>query len=249
MNGSRLGAPPCRRGRRPSSCFRDVPPADGKLVLELELPRLMTPDGSRLLAQDIRMRRLRGPGRSGLTGRNGRASPRCWPASGRRWSSARHPGGIPAQDSSELLPAEKDPGGVLAPSGRKRKPPPLLGCLEIHPGGDGASGAALVWRAAQRLLLLWLTYSGANVLLLDEPTRNLSPLTGPVVREMLAAFRGRSCPSPRPAVPGAGVYRRLSAGTPGPAAAAAGTAAELNARRRAALKSVLFCEGFVLSWT
>lgn len=27
-------------------------------------------------------------------------------------------------------------------------------------------------------------------LLLDEPTRSLSPLTGPVVREMLAAFPG-----------------------------------------------------------
>ena len=51
--------------------FRDVPPLPaGKLVLELELPRLMTPDGSRLLAQDIRLR-VQGPRKIGLTGRNG----------------------------------------------------------------------------------------------------------------------------------------------------------------------------------
>ena len=32
--------------------------------------------------------------------------------------------------------------------------------------------------------------SGANVLLLDEPTRNLSPLSGPVIRELLAEYPG-----------------------------------------------------------
>ena len=32
--------------------------------------------------------------------------------------------------------------------------------------------------------------SGANVLLLDEPTRNLSPLSGPFIRELLAEYPG-----------------------------------------------------------
>ncbi len=31
---------------------------------------------------------------------------------------------------------------------------------------------------------------GANVLLLDEPTRNFSPLSGPVVRKALSSFGG-----------------------------------------------------------
>lgn len=32
--------------------------------------------------------------------------------------------------------------------------------------------------------------SGANVLILDEPTRNFSPLSGPVIRKMLREFPG-----------------------------------------------------------
>ena len=32
--------------------------------------------------------------------------------------------------------------------------------------------------------------SGANVLLLDEPTRNVSPLSNPVIRKVLKQFNG-----------------------------------------------------------
>ena len=35
-----------------------------------------------------------------------------------------------------------------------------------------------------------MALEGADVLILDEPTRNLSPLSGPVVRELLRSFRG-----------------------------------------------------------
>lgn len=41
-----------------------------------------------------------------------------------------------------------------------------------------------------KLMLLSLTISGAEVLLMDEPTRNFSPLSGPVIRNMLAGFPG-----------------------------------------------------------
>lgn len=41
-----------------------------------------------------------------------------------------------------------------------------------------------------KLLLLKVCMSGANVLILDEPTRNFSPLSGPVIRKMLAEFPG-----------------------------------------------------------
>ena len=40
------------------------------------------------------------------------------------------------------------------------------------------------------MLLLGLSLSGANVLILDEPTRNFSPLSGPVIRRMLKEFPG-----------------------------------------------------------
>ena len=41
-----------------------------------------------------------------------------------------------------------------------------------------------------KVLLLKMSLSNANVLILDEPTRNFSPLSGPVIRQMLAACPG-----------------------------------------------------------
>ena len=35
-----------------------------------------------------------------------------------------------------------------------------------------------------------MSLSDANVLILDEPTRNFSPLSGPVIRQMLKDFPG-----------------------------------------------------------
>ena len=41
-----------------------------------------------------------------------------------------------------------------------------------------------------KILLLKLSLSKANVLVLDEPTRNFSPLSGPVIRQMIREFPG-----------------------------------------------------------
>ena len=41
-----------------------------------------------------------------------------------------------------------------------------------------------------KLLFLDMVLKGANVLLLDEPTRNFSPLSAPVVRAALRDFGG-----------------------------------------------------------
>lgn len=41
-----------------------------------------------------------------------------------------------------------------------------------------------------KLLLLKMSMSGSNVLILDEPTRNFSPLSNPVIRNMLKEFGG-----------------------------------------------------------
>ena len=41
-----------------------------------------------------------------------------------------------------------------------------------------------------KLLFVKMVLDGANVLLLDEPTRNFSPLSGPVIREALSSFKG-----------------------------------------------------------
>jgi len=41
-----------------------------------------------------------------------------------------------------------------------------------------------------KLLLLQMSMSGSDVLILDEPTRNFSPLSNPVIRQMLKTFGG-----------------------------------------------------------
>ncbi|MGN0311880.1 MAG: ATP-binding cassette domain-containing protein, partial [Lachnospiraceae bacterium] len=41
-----------------------------------------------------------------------------------------------------------------------------------------------------KVFLLKMSLSKADVLLLDEPTRNFSPLSGPVIRKMLKEFPG-----------------------------------------------------------
>lgn len=41
-----------------------------------------------------------------------------------------------------------------------------------------------------KILLLKMSLSGANVLILDEPTRNFSPLSNPVIREILSEYQG-----------------------------------------------------------
>jgi ATPase subunit of ABC transporter with duplicated ATPase domains len=41
-----------------------------------------------------------------------------------------------------------------------------------------------------KVLLLKMNLDEANVLILDEPTRNFSPLSAPVIRQMIAEFGG-----------------------------------------------------------
>ena len=53
-----------------------------------------------------------------------------------------------------------------------------------HPIGEMSGGQKA------KLLFIKLILDGANVLVLDEPTRNFSPLSNPVIREILRAFRG-----------------------------------------------------------
>ena len=53
-----------------------------------------------------------------------------------------------------------------------------------HPVSDLSGGQ----RA--KLLLLKAILNKSNVLLLDEPTRNFSPLSCPAVRQLLASFPG-----------------------------------------------------------
>ena len=97
------------------------------------------------------------------------------------------------QDAGDLLDFSLSPVELLSPSGKKEERSRagiLLGSMkftadEMNPPSAGLSGGQKA-----KLMFLMIAESGANVLLLDEPTRNLSPLSGPVIRELLAEYPG-----------------------------------------------------------
>jgi ATPase subunit of ABC transporter with duplicated ATPase domains len=97
------------------------------------------------------------------------------------------------QNYEELLDLDMTPIDFLSISGDKEEITRLrtfLGSLKYtidemdHPIRELSGGQKA------KVLLLKMSLSKANVLILDEPTRNFSPLSGPVIRKMLSEFPG-----------------------------------------------------------
>ncbi len=163
----------------------------GKTVLELSLPELRR--GDCLLARDIELF-VRGPEKVCITGRNGAGKTTLLSAirEALEGRTDLRLGVIP-QDYDEALPPDETPLRYLAGSGTKDEATLVrtrLGSLRFtaqemeHPIRELSGGQ----RA--KLLMLSLSLGGANVLLLDEPTRNFSPLSGPQIRGILRGFPG-----------------------------------------------------------
>ncbi len=164
----------------------------GRVVLELEMPELRAPDG-RLLSRDLKLH-VQGPEKLCIIGRNG-AGKSTLLRQIRSLLEARenlHVCYMP-QDYNELLDPAQTPVDFLAPSGDKAavtEARSFLGAMHYttqemeRPLGELSGGQ----RA--KVLLLKLGLTETDVLLLDEPTRNFSPLSGPEIREMLRAFPG-----------------------------------------------------------
>lgn len=97
------------------------------------------------------------------------------------------------QDYSEVLDFNKTPIQYLAQSGTKddvtRARTYMGGMKFTHEEMTGKIGSLSGGQKA-KILFLDMVLRGADVLLLDEPTRNFSPLSGPVVRAALRGFGG-----------------------------------------------------------
>ncbi|MBQ7885640.1 MAG: ABC-F family ATP-binding cassette domain-containing protein [Clostridia bacterium] len=168
---------------------RPLPP--GKVVLDLKLDRLCI--GERVLSKDIHMC-VRAVDKLCLTGRNGVG----------KSTLLRHIRDMlrdradlnvfyMSQDPDDLLDMDKTPLEMLVKTGGKEeqvKNAVALGSMKFtgeemnHPC-RGLSGGQKA-----KLMFLMMANSGADVLLLDEPTRNLSPLSGPVIRRLFADYPG-----------------------------------------------------------
>jgi len=163
----------------------------GKTVLEYELPQLTVED--RVLARDIFLR-IKGPEKVCIIGRNGCGKTTLLRKIAEELLKRKDiKASYMPQNYEELLNFDLTPVEFLSETGDKEETSRIrtyLGSMKytpdemLHKIGDLSGGQKA------KLLLLKMSMSGSDVLILDEPTRNFSPLSGPVIRDMLKGFGG-----------------------------------------------------------
>ena len=164
---------------------------NGKRILELALPALEVE--GRVLARDVELR-VTGPERVCIVGGNGAGKTTLL----RRIASellARRDirAAYMPQELGERLDTDESPVQLLNASGSRAEEErirAMLGSLRYTSKEMEQPCRALSGGQRAKLLLASMALEGAEVLILDEPTRNLSPLSGPVIRELLRSFRG-----------------------------------------------------------
>lgn len=168
-----------------------VPVPRGKTVIDLDLPELAV-DG-RVLARNLRLH-VSGGEKLCLIGRNGIGKTTLL----RRIADellARTDirAGYMPQNYEDLLAREKTAVDFLAVTGFKEETTKIrtwLGSMKFTTEEMERPIAELSGGQKAKLFFLKMNLDGANVLLLDEPTRNFSPLSNPVIREVLGVFTG-----------------------------------------------------------
>ncbi len=164
----------------------------GKTVLEFFLPELRSPEG-RILAKDLSLL-IKGPEKICLIGDNGVGKTTLLRLIAKELLERKDLSAFyMSQDYEETLPFDLTPVEYLAPSGDKEEVTRVrtyLGSMKVtademfHPIRELSGGQKA------KLLLLKISLTKADVLILDEPTRNFSPLSGPEVRRILKQFPG-----------------------------------------------------------
>lgn len=165
----------------------------GKTVLDYSLDKLYTPDGERILAENIALR-VRGPEKICIVGTNGTGKTTLLKKIADELLARQdiHTEYMP-QNYEDMLELTATPVDFLDKSGDKEERTRIrtyLGALKYTTDEMEHPIAELSGGQKAKVLLLKMSLSGANVLILDEPTRNFSPLSAPVIRQMLAEFPG-----------------------------------------------------------
>ncbi|MGI6057049.1 MAG: ATP-binding cassette domain-containing protein [Bilifractor sp.] len=166
---------------------------EGKTVLDYSADELRSPDGEKILARNVRLL-VRGPEKICIIGKNGAGKTTLIRDIAGEFMkrSDLHAEYMP-QNYEDGLDPEQTPVSYLASEGAREEETRIrtyLGSLKFTPDEMDHPIGGLSGGQRAKLFLLKMSISHADVLILDEPTRNLSPLSGPVIRKMLRKFGG-----------------------------------------------------------
>ena len=167
-----------------------LPPS--KTILNYELDKLYSPD-NKLLSSNIKLE-VHGGDKVCIIGRNGVGKTTLLK---KLYEELKNRKDIKAfympQNYLEVLPLNKTPVEYLADRGDKEsitKAREYLGSMRYTSDEMEHSINELSGGQKAKLLFVKMLLERSNVLLLDEPTRNFSPLSQPVIRERLKDFKG-----------------------------------------------------------
>lgn len=167
----------------------------GKRILEYSLRELKAGAGKeeKLLAENVFLRVI-GPEHIAIIGDNGTGKTTLLRKIAEELLARKDiKAAYMPQNYEEVLDFKQRPIDFLNTSGRKEditKAFTYMGGMKFtrdemeHAIGDLSGGQKA------KLILLKMILEGAEVLILDEPTRNLSPLSNPVIRGVLSSYKG-----------------------------------------------------------
>ena len=163
----------------------------GKRVLDFYCGKLCA--AGQVLAQDIRLT-VCGPQHVCIVGKNGAGKTTLLKQIAKELSGRTDLNVFyMPQNYEELLGQEQTPVEFLSvEAGREEagRIQTYLGSMKFSADEMAHPVSMLSGGQKAKLLLLKVSMQGCNVLLLDEPTRNFSPLSAPVIRAMLKDYGG-----------------------------------------------------------
>lgn len=163
----------------------------GKWVIDYELPVLEA--GGRELSRNIRLQ-LKGPGKVCIIGKNGAGKTTLLRKIAEELLQRTDiRAAYMPQNYEELLAPDSTPVEFLSKTWDKEETTKIrtyLGSMKYTAQEMEHAVRELSGGQKAKLLLLKMSMEHRNVLILDEPTRNFSPLSGPVIRGLLKSFPG-----------------------------------------------------------
>ena len=163
----------------------------GKTVAKIELPELFA--GENLLAKDISLN-VSGGDKVCIIGKNGAGKTTLLRKIARELLERKDiKAAYMPQNYEDSLDLSKTPVEFLSEKGDKEEITKIrtyLGSIKYTPGEMDHPISDLSGGQKAKLFFAKMALGDYNVLVLDEPTRNLSPLSGPAVRQVLSEFPG-----------------------------------------------------------